>query len=159
MSAFARKRMMLAAIPVSARLTESSTGGDDRELRRDRPLPSSVAEIEPEGSSALERSCGGNQLYVVARELVPGYVNLVPNDLIGAEEQVLDRNVLLDGVRDAVEGALAEARQIEYRLSKGLAGNRSGVDADPAKYRPALHQRHALVELGGLNGGTLAGRT
>src|SRR5260370_31674136 len=82
----------------------------------------------------------------------------MPDDLVSAEEQVCNADILLDAVRIAVKLALAEPRKMQHRLAQSLAGNGAGVDADPPNDCSSLDDRHALVELGRLDGGALARR-
>src|SRR5262249_43819681 len=66
--------------------------------------------------------------------------------------------VLLDRVGRAVDAALAVPGEVEHRLAQGLAGDGAGVDAHAAHHRLALHDGHALIQLGRLDGRPLAGR-
>ena len=92
-----------------------------------------------------------DDLHPVAHELGADDVNLVGHDMVGAEEQVGDGDVLLDSVGRPVQPALAVARQVQDGLAQRLAGDRSRVDADAAHHRLALHNRHALAQLGRLD--------
>ena len=83
---------------------------------------------------------------------------LVRDDLVGADQQVLHRDVLLDPVRRAVELARAEAGEVEHRLAQRLRRDGAEIDADAADDRGLLDDRDLLVELGGLDRGALPGR-
>ena len=96
-------------------------------------------------------------LDVVPLELVPGHVHLVADDLLHAGQQVVHGDLPLHGVGGAVDAALAVAREAQHGLAQGLAGDGPGVQADPAHHRPPLHDGHALLELGRLDGGPVAG--
>src|SRR5690606_2781210 len=100
-----------------------------------------------------------DDLHPVTLQLVARHVYFVPNDLVCAEQQVGQGDVLLDGVRGAVEAALAIAREVQHGLAQRFAGDGAGVDAHAAHHRLALHDGHALVELGRLDGRPLPGRS
>src|SRR5688572_27222760 len=88
-----------------------------------------------------------------------GDVDLVTDDLMGAEQQVFNGDVLLDGVGNAIERAFTESRQIEDCLPEGLARDGSGVDAYTTKDSLALDQSDSLIEFRGLDGCPLACRS
>ena len=96
---------------------------------------------------------------MVAHQLVACNVDPVLNDLVGAHQQVLNCDVLLDPIRRAVERARAEPGKLEHGLAQGLRRDGAEVDADPADDGGLLDDRHPLVELGALDRGALPGRT
>ena len=83
---------------------------------------------------------------------------LVLDDRQLTVHQEADGQVLPQGVVDAVEPALAQTREIQRRLAKGLGGEGAGVDAGAAQVRRSLDQGHPLAEVGGLGGALLPGR-
>ena len=86
-------------------------------------------------------------------------VDLMLYDLVGADQEVLHRDVLLDRVGGAIEFPRAITRQFENSLAQGLGRDGAEIDADAAEDARALNDGDALVELGTLDGGALAGRT
>jgi hypothetical protein len=116
-------------------------------------------ELKPDAMRIRERGVSGENVDVVAHQLVPGDVDLVADDMVHPKEQIAHRDVLLDGIRRTVDSALAVAGQTKRGFPERLAGDGAGVDADSANDRPLLDDGHPLVELGALKGGTMAGRT
>src|SRR5206468_481501 len=57
----------------------------------------------------------------------------------------------------AVQRALADAGEVQDRLAHRLGRDRAGVDADAADVVVALDEGDAAAELGGAEGGLLAG--
>jgi hypothetical protein len=105
-----------------------------------------------------ERAVAGVEVHAVAHELVAHHVDLVAHDVVGAEAQVLDADVLLDRVRGSVEPALAVAAEGHRRLAQGLRRDRPGGDAHPADGLGALDHGDPRAELGGLDRRALAAR-
>src|SRR5467141_1656021 len=62
--------------------------------------------------------------------------------------EVVDGEIFLERIVDAVEAALFQAREIKRGCAKGLAGNGAGVDATAAHVFGALDDGHALAEIG-----------
>jgi hypothetical protein len=104
-----------------------------------------------------EAGGGRDHLDAVALELVPGNVDLVAHHRVGAEQQVHHRDVAFYRVGRAIDGPLAETRQVQRRLAQRLGRDGAGVDAHPADHRLALGYGDPLAQLGGLDGGALAG--
>ena len=90
---------------------------------------------------------------------MPGHVDLVADDVVDTKEQVAHRDVLLHGVRGAIDPALPVSREAERRLAERLARDRAGVDAHAADDRALLDNRDPLVELRALDGGPMSGWT
>ncbi len=105
-----------------------------------------------------EFGVGGDQVHIVAVELVADDVDLVADDVVGAEEQVFHGDALFDGVGRAVERALPVAGQIEHSLAQRFAGDGAGVGRHAAHDRPSLDDGDALAQLGRLNRGALPRR-
>ena len=105
-----------------------------------------------------KRSFGAENFNVIAHQLVARHVHLMADHVVGAEHQVLHGDVLLDGVRRTVQATQPVARQVQGCFTQRLAGDGARVDAHAADHGFALDQCDALVQLGGLNGGALAGR-
>ena len=110
-----------------------------------------------EGVRVDELRGADDQRDVVAGELVADDVDLPADHVLGAGGQVGDRDVVLDPVGLAVQLALVEAGQVEHGLAQGLRRDGAGVDADPADHVPALDDGRPVAELGGGDGGLLAG--
>jgi hypothetical protein len=125
-------------------------------LGADVVVPVAVGVGQSQRVRAREGCLGGEDLYPVAHELVAGHVDLMADHVVGAEEQVLHRDVLLDAVRGAVEPLLPVAGEVDHRLAQRLAGDGAGVDAHPAHHRHPLHQPDALAQLGPLDRRALA---
>ena len=72
--------------------------------------------------------------------------------------EVVDREILLEGIVDTVETALLEAGKVESGFAQGLAGNRAGIDATAAHMLGALDDGNALAKVGGLGGALFTSR-
>ena len=62
----------------------------------------------------------GEKLDAVALQLMPADLDLVANHVVGAQQQVVHRDVFFDHVRGAVDRALAEAGEMQHRLAQCL---------------------------------------
>src|SRR5437879_6206597 len=76
--------------------------------------------------------------------------------MVGAEQQVLHRNVLFDRVRCAVQASQTIAGQMQHSLPESLARDRASVDAGASHYASAFGHCDSLAEFCGLDGCTLA---
>ena len=94
---------------------------------------------------------------VVAGHLILHDLDFVLDDVIGAEGEVFDRDRLFQTIAGSVQIALAESGEVEHRFAEGFAGDGAGIDADAADDCFALDDADVLAELGGLDGGLLAG--
>ncbi len=93
----------------------------------------------------------------VTRELGPIHVDLALDHVVAPEHEVGHRHLRLHPIRDAVEAALVDPRQIEHRLAQGLRGDRAGVHAHPADHRLPFHDRGAPAQLRSLDGRVVPG--
>ncbi len=105
-----------------------------------------------------ERGFGGHKLHLVARQLMPGDVDLPPDHVVGPEQEVLHGDTLLNAIGSAVHPALAIAGQVHHCLTQRLAGDRARVRAHAAHHRLALGDGGAFVQLRRLDRGPLSGR-
>src|SRR6478609_7482280 len=94
----------------------------------------------------------------VAGHLILDDGDLVRDHVVGAEGEVLDRDVGFHTIAGAVEIALSEAGQVEDGLAQGFAGNGAGMDANAADHLLPLDDANVFSELGGLNRRLLTGR-
>ena len=95
--------------------------------------------------------------HVVAVQLRADDLELAHEDLLDAEREIGDRDVLRDRVVAAVERPLAKTREIQDRLAQGLRRDRAGVQADATHHLLAIDHRDLLAELGGRDCALLAG--
>jgi hypothetical protein len=116
-----------------------------------------LAETQVQAVRVDERGLGVNQLDSVAQELMAHHVDFVANHRIDPHQEVLQRNLVLDLVRFAVDRMFAIAGQVEDGFAHGLARDGAHVNADASHQRLAFDQHHALSELGGLNCCVMAG--
>ncbi len=100
----------------------------------------------------------GQQVDVVARQLVPDHLGLAVDHAAGAPEEVLDRDLVLDPVGVAVHVLLEQPGQIERGRAERLGRQRARVRTDAADAVRPLHDRHPVPELGGLDCGSLSRR-
>ena len=80
------------------------------------------------------------------------------DNLIGPKQQILDCDVLFNGVGHSVECPFPESGQVKNCFTECFARDSAGIDANSAKHRFPLDECYALVEFGGLNRCPLAGR-
>ena len=85
---------------------------------------------------------GRDGLDAVAGELVLQHVDLVVERHAQARAEILALDVLLDAVGEAVEAALAPAREVEHRLAQRLGRDGAGVDRNAADPQPILDHQH-----------------
>ena len=93
----------------------------------------------------------------VLADVVVDQLPLGFDDRTLAEHEVRDGDILLDVIVDAIQPALAKTREIQGGLAERLGRNPPGVDRRAARLRRALHDTHALAEVGGLRGALFAG--
>ena len=105
-----------------------------------------------------ELGAADGELDLVALKLVACDVDLVADDVVGAEVQVRHGDVLLDRVARSVDAALAVPGQVHHRFAQRLRRDGAGVDADAADNLLAFDDQHTAAQLGGLNCGALARR-
>ena len=86
------------------------------------------------------------------------HVDFVLDHPIGADQQILDRDVLFDGVGGAIELARAIPGQFEHHLAQGLGRNCAKIDAAPTDHGLPLDHGDFFVELRALDRRPLAGR-
>ena len=124
--------------------------GDDDSVGGDFPVSPPVEA----GKAQLVRIDEGRvrlqQLDPVAQQLMAVHVELVGDDVVGADQQVRHRNVPLHPVRGAVDIALPVAGEVQHRLPERLARDGAGVDAGAADDRLTFHNGRLLAELGRL---------
>ena len=77
-------------------------------------------------------SLRGEQLDIVAHQLMASDVKLVMNYPVGPRQQILDRDVLLYGVGCAIKFPGAIAGKLEDCFAQGFRGDRAEIDAAPA---------------------------
>ena len=77
---------------------------------------------------------------------------------VGAKQQILHRDVLLDGIGSSVKFPRSVTAKFECRLAQGFRGDRAEIDAAPANHGAPLDNRDPLVELGALDRSALSGR-
>ena len=75
----------------------------------------------------------------VAQQLMAVHVELVGDDIVGADQQVRHRNVVLHPVGRAVDIPLPVAGEVHHRLPERLARDGAGVDAGAADDGLAFH--------------------
>jgi len=133
-------------------------GGNDDLFCRDRAGDSGIDVVESKGIGANEACRRGDQLDTVAHQLVAGDVDFVLDHPVGAKQQILHRDVLLDGIGGAVKFPRAIPAKFERRLAQRLGRDRAEIDAAPAEHGPSFDDRDFLVELGALDCGALSSR-
>ena len=72
--------------------------------------------------------------------------------------EIVDGEIFLQRIVDAIEAALLESGKIEGGFAQGLAGDGAGVDAATAHVLGALDDGDALAEVRGLCAALLTGR-
>src|SRR6266849_7009312 len=72
--------------------------------------------------------------------------------------EIVDGEILLQRVIDAIESALLKSGKIEGGFAEGLAGDGAGVDATATHVLSALDDGNALPKVGSLCAALFAGR-
>src|SRR6266436_7707328 len=98
-----------------------------------------------------------HQLDVMEREILQDARAFHVHDFALVVHEVVDGEIFLQRVINAVKAALLQAREIECRFAKGLAGNGAGVDATAAHMFGALDDGNAFAEVGCLGATLFAG--
>src|SRR5580704_6093910 len=71
--------------------------------------------------------------------------------MLDAKRQVRHGDLFFDSIVHAIDVLVVIAGQMQHGLAKGLAGDRTGIDAHTADYRAPLYHSHAFTHLGALN--------
>ena len=129
--------------------------GDHDVLRCDLPRASTVG-ADLQGVWIDEARGTLDHGHVVAGELVLDHVGLSPDDVLVPGAEVVDRDLLLHPVALAVHAALGEPGEVEDGLAERLRRDGPADHAHAAHLAP-LGDGGALPQLGGLDGGLLAG--
>ena len=139
-----------AAIPRGSR---SGPHGDENVLRR--YLPPAVSRAHHKRVRVQERGVAYDDFYPVAAELVFDHRRLLAHDVSHPFQQMI-------GVGRRLNPSAAQhstiAREGQDRLADRLAGDRAGIETNSAYRAAFLDDRDSAAQLGGLNGGPLAGR-
>ncbi len=69
------------------------------------------------------------------------------NDFTLVVHEVVDREILLEGIVDTVETALLEAGKVESGFAQGLAGNRWAAPFSPAGPQPTTMRSNVSLEV------------
>src|SRR5262245_30502714 len=148
-------------VPVEWHVRVASIFRSDRDhdvARRDRARRVTIGMVEADRIRPDKRCLRRYQLDIVAHQLVTHDVDFVLDDTVGADQQILYRDVFFDGVGSAVELAGAIAGELEHDLAQGLRRDRAEIDAASADDGFALDDRYPLIELRALDRRALAGR-
>ena len=129
----------------------------DQHLVRRQPAAPLYA-LHLQGVLVDERSDPANHLDVVARQVLLDDEELALDDPLHVSDQLIH-----GGARAGPEllGRLQAGTGIAapHRLAEGLGRDGSRLDADAADHLLLFDDRHLPAQLGGLDGGALAGRT
>nr|BFF21964.1 hypothetical protein GCM10025730_54850 [Promicromonospora thailandica] len=104
---------------------------------------------------AGEPGAAHHGLDVVAGELVADHLDLAPDHVLQAGQQVLDGDVLLEPVAGPVHVAHLQTGQVQHGLAQGLGRDGAGVQADTADLVASFDHRDPAAELGGRDRGLL----
>ena len=106
----------------------------------------------------VERGLAAQELNIVKCEVLGDAVAFHLDDGAFVVHEIVNGEIFLQRVIDAVETALLQAGKIEGGFTKSFAGDGSGVDAAAADFSGALDDRHALAEIGRLGRAFFSGR-
>ena len=137
----------------------SGAGGDDDLGGGDRLVLAAPVPDDLDGVLVDEPGGAAEQVDPVALQLRADHLLLAADDEVGAREQVLDGDVLLDPVALAVEPAHRVAGEVEDGLAQGLRRDRAGLRADAADHAAPFDDRDPPAELGGRDRRLLPART
>ena len=116
-----------------------------------------VAVLDLEEVGAFEAGGAPDQVDAVAVELVADDGEFVVDDLLGDVDEVFDGDVAFGAEVFAEEAAFVGAGEVEDGFAEGLGGDGAGVDAGAAEDGIFFDDADGFAELGGLDGGLLAG--
>src|ERR1700682_2754071 len=100
----------------------------------------------------------GHEFDVVECEVFQNALTLHVDDFTLVMHEIVDSEILLEGIIDTVEAALLEAGKVQSGFTKSLAGNRAGIDAASAHVLGALDDGNAFAKIGGLGAALFTGR-
>jgi hypothetical protein len=121
--------------------------GDHHLLRGDLPFGALLGGHH-DGVRVVEPAGADQHVHVVAGQLAADDVDFPTDHVVGAGEQVGDRDLFLQPVRLPVELALGVTGDVEHRFPERLRRDRTGVDAHATDHVPPLHQADPPAELG-----------
>ena len=110
------------------------------------------------GVGVYKGSLAGHEFDVVECEVFQNAPALHVDDFTLVVHEIVDGEILLEGIVDSVEAALLEAGKVESGFAKSLAGNRAGIDAASAHMFGALDDGNAFAKVGGLGAALFTGR-
>ena len=116
--------------------------------------------LELNGMRIDERGRGAQvDAHIVAAHVLVNASALVFLDQPFARQEVGDRGAGAELELQAMQLAMAKAREEQGGFAEGLGGERAGVGGRAAEERLFFDERHALAEIGGTGSGLFAGRT
>ena len=101
-------------------LGDCGADGDQDIARRQLVFAFLVDEMHMHGMVIDDGGDAGDQLDAVSLQLHLVDFDLMADDMVGAHQQVVHGDVLLDGVGRAIDGALAKAGQMQDGFAQGL---------------------------------------
>src|SRR6266850_4289356 len=114
--------------------------------------------MDLDGVGILETGVAYQSSYVVAAKLCFDDFDFTGHDGLCTEDKVRHRDAVFDDVSPTVECTLAEAAQVEDRLTQHFAWNRAGMHTHATDKPLTIDNRNFLTELGGADRAFLAGR-
>ena len=132
-------------------------GGDHDLIGGHIPHSVGVQHLQPQRVRIAKRSLCRDRFNVITLQRRTRHVNLMPNHMVGAIQQIAHRDVLLHGIALAINAALSITRKVQHRFAQGFAGDGARVDAHAADDGLTLNNRHALAQLDALYSRPLPG--
>ena len=111
-----------------------------------------------DGMRVDESGLAAHQLDVMESEILQNARAFHIYNFAFMVHEIVDSEIFLQRVIDAVQAALPQAREIESGFAQSLARNGTGVDATAAHVLGALDSRDALAEIRGLGAALLTSR-
>jgi hypothetical protein len=133
-------------------------GGDHDDRRGHRRPVTAMRTLHGDGVRIEEPAGAGEQLDVVTQQLGAHHLYLAADHMLGARQQVGDRDVLLDPVARAVEVPLVHTGEVQHRFPQGIRRDRAVVDADAADHVLPVDDGHPLPQFRGRDGRLLPAR-
>src|SRR5882724_8896740 len=99
-----------------------------------------------------------DKLDFVERKIFQNALPFHVHDFALVVHEVVDGEIFLERIVNAIEAALLESGKVEGGFAQGLAGNGAGVDATAAHVFGALDDGDALAEIRGLGAALLTSR-
>src|SRR5262249_27422404 len=107
--------------------------------------------LHTDGIGILEAGVSRYELYSIARHVAADNVDLRADDVLAAVNEVVDGDVLLNGVAFAVDAPMPDAGEVNHCFTERLAWDGPRMDAHSTRRGALFDERDLLAEFGRLD--------